>query len=101
MCAGAFSYLYGIDASALCDEFVYPKDMIDFARSSPGNAVIDEHGGSLLCVVGGDCCQMEGIRFTVGNQHSVRHFALGDLRPAIERPCRVTSSATLCLTRFV
>ncbi len=48
MCAGAFSYLYGIDDSSYRDEIVYPKDMVDFARSSPRNVVIDDDGSPTL-----------------------------------------------------
>ena len=32
MCAGAFTYLYGIDDSSYRDELVYPKDLVDYAR---------------------------------------------------------------------
>ena len=35
MCAGAFTYLYDIDDSSYRDEMVYPKDLVDYARSIP------------------------------------------------------------------
>jgi hypothetical protein len=35
MCAGAFTYLYGIDDSSYRSELVYPKDMVDYARNTP------------------------------------------------------------------
>ncbi|WP_374583120.1 PoNe immunity protein domain-containing protein [Pseudoduganella sp.] len=35
MCAAAFSYLYEIDDSSYRDNMVYPKAMVDFARSKP------------------------------------------------------------------
>ena len=35
MCAGAFTYLYDIDDSSYRDELVYPKDLVDYARSIP------------------------------------------------------------------
>jgi len=38
MCAAAFSYLYDIDDSSYRDNMVYPKDMIDYARSKPRKA---------------------------------------------------------------
>lgn len=38
MCAGAFTYLYDIDDSKYRDEMVYPKDMVDYARSKPRKA---------------------------------------------------------------
>lgn len=84
MCAGAFSYLYSIDDSSYRDEIVYPKDLVDFAGSMPRNAVIDEDGGSILRVVGGDRCPKEGIWFTPSREDSARHFAVGDLMPAVE-----------------
>lgn len=34
MYAGAFTYLYDIDDSAYRDRLVYPKDLVDFARSA-------------------------------------------------------------------
>jgi hypothetical protein len=35
MCAAAFTYLYDIDDSSYRDELVYPKDLVDYARSKP------------------------------------------------------------------
>ncbi|USX26733.1 DUF1911 domain-containing protein [Oxalobacteraceae bacterium OTU3CINTB1] len=35
MCSGAFTYLYDIDDSSYRDELVYPKDLVDYARSIP------------------------------------------------------------------
>lgn len=37
MCAAAFTYLYNIDDSSYRNETVYPKDLVDYARSIPGN----------------------------------------------------------------
>ncbi|KQW89062.1 hypothetical protein ASC94_21590 [Massilia sp. Root418] len=34
-CAAAFTYLYDLDDSAYRDELVYPKDLVDYARSMP------------------------------------------------------------------
>lgn len=39
MCAAAFSYLYDIDDGGYRDNMVYPKDMIDYARSKPRKAL--------------------------------------------------------------
>lgn len=36
MCAAAFTYLYDIDDSSYRDELVYPKDLVDYARSTMG-----------------------------------------------------------------
>jgi len=35
LCSAAFSYLYDIDDSEYRDQMVYPKDLIEFARSMP------------------------------------------------------------------
>lgn len=35
MCAGAFTYLFDIDDSKYRDELVFPKDLVDYARSKP------------------------------------------------------------------
>jgi len=35
MCAAAFTYLYDIDDSSYRDEPMYPKDLVDYARSKP------------------------------------------------------------------
>ena len=35
MCAAAFTYLYDINDSTYRDEMVYPKDLVDYARSMP------------------------------------------------------------------
>jgi hypothetical protein len=37
MCAAAFSYLYDINDSSYRNETVYPKDLVDYARSIPRN----------------------------------------------------------------
>lgn len=39
MCAAAFTYLYDLDDSRYRNEMVYPKDMVDYARRLPRNAV--------------------------------------------------------------
>lgn len=44
MCAGAFTYLLNIDDSKYRDEMVYPKDMVEYARSLPRNPVKPDDG---------------------------------------------------------
>jgi len=41
MCAAAFTYLYDVNDSRYRDEMVYPRDMIDYARSMPRNTRIE------------------------------------------------------------
>lgn len=83
MCAAAFTYLYGLDDSGYRDELVFPKDLMDFARSTPRNPVIDSHGKLVLRVVGGDRCAKEGIWFTPAQENSARNFAFGEIMPII------------------
>jgi hypothetical protein len=40
MCSAAFTYLYDIDDSSYRDELVYPKDLVDYARSIPRRTVV-------------------------------------------------------------
>jgi len=84
MCAGAFCYLYGIDDSSFREELVYPKDLVDFARSTPRNPVPNANGEHTLRAVGGDRCPREGIWFTPAQEQSARHFAFGDPMPVID-----------------
>lgn len=83
MCAAAFTYLYGLDDSTYRDELVYPKDLVDFARSTPRNPVIDTGGEIILRIVGGDRCAKEGTWFTPAQENSARHFAFGEVMPII------------------
>jgi len=40
MCSAAFTYLYNIDDTLYREELVYPKDLVDFARSMPVGIII-------------------------------------------------------------
>lgn len=71
MCAGAFSYLYDIDDSSYREELVYPKDLVDFARSIPRQPV--DNGGSamILRVLGGQRCPKDGMWFSPAKEGSM------------------------------
>lgn len=84
MCSGAFTYLYNIDDSSYRDEIVYPRDLVDFARSVPRNAVIDRDNEYFLRVVGDDRCPKEGVWFTPAQEDSARYFSVGEIMPSIE-----------------
>jgi hypothetical protein len=84
MCCGAFTYLYGIDDASYRNETVYPKDLVDYARSVPRNPVIHSEGELMLRVIGGDRCVKEGIWSTPAQQNSARHFLMGEIMPAVE-----------------
>lgn len=43
-CAAAFTYLYNIDDALYREELVYPKDLVDFARSMPVSIIIAQDG---------------------------------------------------------
>ena len=83
MCAAAFSYLYNIDDSSYRDNIVYPKDLVDFARSLPRGPVRVD-GREMLRVVGGQPCPREGIWFTPAKADSSRRFRVGEIMPVFE-----------------
>lgn len=82
-CAGAFSYLYGIDDSSYRDELVYPKDLVDYARSRPREPVVLDDGSLLLRVGGGQPCPRAGLWFVPWVADSDRRFALGEPLPLV------------------
>ncbi len=84
MCAGAFTYLYDIDDSSYRDEIVYPKDMVDYARSMPRRPVKLVDGRQMLRVVGGQPCPHEGIWFTPAKADSAHRFKVGEIMPAFD-----------------
>ena len=84
MCAGAFTYLYDIDDSLYRDEIVYPKDMVDYARSMPRRPVKLEGGQQMLRVVGGQPCPQDGKWFTPAKGDSLRHFRAGEIMPSFD-----------------
>lgn len=84
MCAAAFTYLYDIDDSKYRDELVYPKDMIDFARSRPRNLVKLSDGNEILRVLGGQPCPKAGQWFSPAKPDSARRFKNGEAMPVFE-----------------
>lgn len=84
MCAAAFTYLYGIDDSKYRDEMVYPKDLVDFARSKPRQPVKLGGGSEFLRVLGGQPCPIAGKWFSPAKPDSARHFTEGEAMPAFE-----------------
>jgi len=84
MCSAAFTYLYGIDDASYRNEIVYPRDLVDYARSIPRNPVINREGVLVLRVIGGDRCVKEGIWFTPAQQSSARHFLIGEVMPVVD-----------------
>ena len=84
MCSSAFTYLYAIDDASYRNEIVYPKDLVDYARSIPRNPVIHGEGELVLRVIGGDRCVKEGVWFTPAQQSSARHFFVGEIMPIVD-----------------
>ncbi|MYN04489.1 DUF1911 domain-containing protein [Pseudoduganella sp. DS3] len=84
MCAGAFTYLLNIDDSKYRDEMVYPKDMVEYARSQPRNSVELEDGTLILRVLGGQACPMAGYWFSPAKPDSARHFKKDEIMPVFD-----------------
>lgn len=84
MCAAAFTYLYGIDDSTYRNEIVYPRDLVDYARSIPRAPVVSEEGSLILRVVGGQPCPQTGTWFSPAHAQSSKYFIAGDLMPVFE-----------------
>lgn len=84
MCAAAFTYLYDIDDTSYRNELVYPKDLVDYARSVPRRAVDFDDGTQLLRVAGGQACPREGAWFSPAKMGSARHFTVGEIMPVFD-----------------
>jgi hypothetical protein len=85
MCAGAFTYLLGIDDSSYRDEEVYPEDMVDYARRLPRRPIKTEDGTEVLRVEGGQACPREGTWFSPAKQDSARYFKVGEVMQVFDR----------------
>lgn len=80
-CAAAFTYLYDINDSSYRDEMVYPKDLVDYARSIPRDIVKGNDGKSVLRVLGGQACPRAGKWFSPAKEDSYRHFSQDEHMP--------------------
>jgi hypothetical protein len=81
MCAAAFTYLYNIDDSSYRNETVYPKDLVDYARSVPRNEVLQHGMAKPLRVEGGEICPRSGMWFSPAKADSQGHFSAGTMMP--------------------
>jgi hypothetical protein len=81
MCAGAFTYLYDIDDSSYRSETVYPKDMVDYARSVPRSGDTQHNFTKQLRVAGGEICPKSGLWFSPAKIDSQGHFTAGTIMP--------------------
>jgi Domain of unknown function (DUF1911) len=84
MCAAAFTYLYDIDDSSYRDEVVYPKDLVDYARSKPRRTVEEATKlvpKELRRCEGGKPCPETGLWFTPAKTDSQQIFRQGDTMP--------------------
>lgn len=84
MCAGAFTYLLDIDDASYREEEVYPKDMVDYARSMQRRSVKLIDGTEVLRVEGGQVCLREGTWFSPAKADSARYFKVGEIMPVFE-----------------
>lgn len=81
MCAAAFTYLYNIDDSSYRNETVYPKDLVDYARSIPRNDETQQAMSKPLRVEGGEICPRAGQWFSPAKGDSQAHFSAGAVMP--------------------
>jgi len=81
MCAAAFTYLYNIDDSSYRNEIVYPKDLVDYARSIPPNDTTQQNVIKPLRVAGGETCPKSGRWFSSAKVDSQGHFSAGTVMP--------------------
>lgn len=84
MCAGAFTYLLNIDDSSYRDEEVYPRDMVDYARSRPRRAIKLSDGMEILRIEGGQPCVREGTWFSPAKVDSLRYFKVDEIMPVFD-----------------
>lgn len=84
MCAGAFTYLFGIDDTSYRDEEVYPRDLVDYARRFSRRPVKLEDGTEILRVEGGQPCLRDGRWFSPAKSDSARYFKAGEIMPVFE-----------------
>jgi hypothetical protein len=84
MCAGAFTYLLDIDDSLYREEEVYPRDMVDYARSQPRRAIKLSDGSEILRVEGGQRCPSEGTWFSPAKSDSSHYFKVGEIMPVFD-----------------
>jgi hypothetical protein len=83
MCAAAFTYLYGLDDTSYRNEIIYPREMVDFARSLPHRENADQTTLSQLRVIAGNPCTRSGFWFTAPRQDSRSKFQEGDIMPTV------------------
>jgi hypothetical protein len=83
MCAAAFTYLYELDDSSYRDEIVYPRDLIDYARSLPSDTEAQISQIRQLRVTGGHPCTRSGYWMTPASSDSRSAFQIGDIMPVV------------------
>jgi hypothetical protein len=84
MCAAAFTYLYDIDDTSYREEEVYPKDLVDYARSIRRRSLTLKGREVVLRVLGGQPCPQDGQWFSPAKADSLRHFRKGDIMPSFD-----------------
>jgi len=82
MCAGAFTYLLDIDDTSYRNETVYPKDLVDYARSIPRDQDLHQAiSARPLRVAGGERCTKSGLWFTTAHTDRQTRFRDDELMP--------------------
>ncbi|MCT7298910.1 PoNi-like cognate immunity protein [Ralstonia sp. CHL-2022] len=83
--AAALAYLLELDDTLLREHIVYPKDLVDFARSFQGGDGVGGEGAnrlSLRCEAG-QPCPKTGYWMTPAQPGSRRHFQQGAVMPEV------------------
>jgi hypothetical protein len=81
MCAAAFTYLYDIDDTSYRHETVYPRDLVNYARSIPRHDRPLDAATRPLRVAGNEPCSKSGQWFTPARADSPTYFTKGDIMP--------------------
>jgi hypothetical protein len=83
--AAAATFLLELDDSSYRDHLLYPKDLVDFARSFQAGQGADGHGSnrlSLRCEAG-QPCPKTGYWMTPAKAGSRRYFQQGEVMPTV------------------
>jgi len=81
MSAAAYTYLYGLDDSSYRNETVYPKDLVDYARSIARHNENQQAISKPLRVASGEPCPKSGLWFSPAKMDSQAHFSAGTVMP--------------------
>lgn len=86
--AAAVTYLLELDDTSFREHIVYPKDLVDFARTldsaTHSASSMQESESARIRVEGGQPCPRAGHWSTPALQDSRRHFEQGEIMPVVD-----------------